>query len=373
VDVFSAAVHASVDATQERPHDESVHTDASSLFGDASVPTAFDMPAAVVAAVPSGSERDAEVPQADSASAVAVHDEGAAAGAAHDGSVGAVAMDAVVHAAVPVGDHAADDSDGFRDAAVDAGDSSVADGAATVPSPWEAPHSSTVHSECNGFVVPHLVVEPQSDDGDVSPVVCGADGADGAVVAAAAADASVDASFASVDVDIGTTADAPATRTAPELPQAIAVVAADFGGHGATNGIAARAASPSVQAASSPSPSVQASSPPSRHWVSLVPFVPRDRPSRTSGDSVLHRLASYDYESDAALERALAGGAAVNAANAMGATPLHLAVRLAYFPGMRLLVSHGADVNAVDVNGKLAFLLATACHCSSPAFVPHRA
>lgn len=76
-------------------------------------------------------------------------------------------------------------------------------------------------------------------------------------------------------------------------------------------------------------------------------------PSPTRGDTILHQLSSYGYEGDGALRACLAAGRfPVNAVNSERATPLHLAVRCAYFEGISLLLAYGADPNAADARGR---------------------
>ena len=77
-------------------------------------------------------------------------------------------------------------------------------------------------------------------------------------------------------------------------------------------------------------------------------------PSPCAGDTPLHQLVSYSYAGDEAVLALLQAGARhlVHAANAAGATPLHLATRCAYFQGMGLLLAAGASVNAADRSGR---------------------
>ncbi len=81
----------------------------------------------------------------------------------------------------------------------------------------------------------------------------------------------------------------------------------------------------------------------------LLPFTPLPDAGYVPEDTRLHALLSYGYESDAAVDSELATATtSVNARNASGATPLHVAAKLAYFHGLMTLVNHGADLDAVD-------------------------
>lgn len=82
-------------------------------------------------------------------------------------------------------------------------------------------------------------------------------------------------------------------------------------------------------------------------------------PSPTRGDTVLHQLVSYNYSGDVALRSTLHSHPnLVHKPNAEGSTALHLAVRCAYFEGISLLLSYGADPNTADARGRCALHLA---------------
>ena len=84
----------------------------------------------------------------------------------------------------------------------------------------------------------------------------------------------------------------------------------------------------------------------------LLPFTPLQEPAYVPEDSRLHALLSYGYESDGAVDAELATAlTSVNARNACGATPLHVAAKTAYFHGLMTLVNYGVDVDAVDDHG----------------------
>jgi hypothetical protein len=84
----------------------------------------------------------------------------------------------------------------------------------------------------------------------------------------------------------------------------------------------------------------------------LVPFVPPGLPTEVEGDTPLHRLVSYGYHSDGAVEALLLEGENPDVRNAYGCTPLHSAVQLAYMAGIKLLLKHGADVDARNAHGE---------------------
>lgn len=69
-------------------------------------------------------------------------------------------------------------------------------------------------------------------------------------------------------------------------------------------------------------------------------------------------LDGWTAERAAVASRLLQRGADVNRADAMGWTPLHLAVREAFHEAVDLLLAYGADVNAANHNGSTPLLLA---------------
>ena len=72
-------------------------------------------------------------------------------------------------------------------------------------------------------------------------------------------------------------------------------------------------------------------------------------PSPCAGDNVLHRLVSYEFDSDHTLRSAIQRKPhLLNSPNEDGETPLFYAVRCAYFQGIRYLLSGGANVLSVD-------------------------
>jgi ankyrin repeat protein len=83
----------------------------------------------------------------------------------------------------------------------------------------------------------------------------------------------------------------------------------------------------------------------------LVPFVPPGLLQEVDGDTLLHRLVSYGYQSDGAVEACLQQGEDADVRNAHGCTPLHSAAQLAYLAGIRLLLKYGADVDARNAHG----------------------
>lgn len=76
------------------------------------------------------------------------------------------------------------------------------------------------------------------------------------------------------------------------------------------------------------------------------------------GDSELHGLVSYAYESDEAVQAAIARGDDVNATNSVGITPLHIAVSGVYWSGMEFLIASGARCDIRDVFGRTALHVA---------------
>ncbi len=76
-----------------------------------------------------------------------------------------------------------------------------------------------------------------------------------------------------------------------------------------------------------------------------------------SGRTPLH-LAVEDASMTFVVDQLLSHGAAVNATNANGTTPLHRAARAGHEPIVRALLSHGADANALNGRGNSAAHLA---------------